>query len=200
MSRVSAGRLARTLMVSDGISGSLLTADSLFAPAVDAVRADAFEGDTAAYHLFKAEAAYYRGQRRTERAYADSARRMLEPALRLQPDDAKRLVHYGVACARLGLATEAIRAGRRAVELLPISGDAVSGPFIQVYLAEIYTLTGERDQAIAMLRALLKAPSWITPAELANDPLWTPLRSHPGFGALIRVQLDGPDRQGRLDS
>ena len=147
MSRVSTGRLARALMTADAISASVISADSIFFPAADAVRADAFEADTGAYYLFKAEAAHYRAQPAVERAYADSARRWLEPQLAAQPDDAKRLVHYGVACARAGRPAEAVRAGRRAVQLLPLTADAASGPFLQTYLAQIYVLTGDLDQA-----------------------------------------------------
>ena len=62
MSRVSTGRLARALMTADAISASVISSDSIFFPASDAVRADAFEADTGAYYLFKAEAAHYRGQ------------------------------------------------------------------------------------------------------------------------------------------
>jgi TolB-like protein/Flp pilus assembly protein TadD/tRNA A-37 threonylcarbamoyl transferase component Bud32 len=184
MSRVSTGRLARALMTADAISASVISSDSIFFPASDAVRADAFEADTGAYYLFKAEAAHYRGQPAVERAYGDSARRWLEPQLQLQPDDAKRLVHYGLASARAGRPADAIRAGRRALELLSPAEDAASGPFIQTYLAQIYTLAGNPDQAVATLRPLLKLPSWITPAELTTDPLWSPLRAHPGFAAL----------------
>jgi tetratricopeptide (TPR) repeat protein len=187
MSRTSTGRLARALMTADAISASVISADSIFFPAADAVRADAFEADTGAYYLFKAEAAHYRGQPAVERAYADSARRWLEPQLAAQPDDAKRLVHFGVACARSGRAAEAVRAGRRAVGLLPLTADAASGPFLQTYLAQIYLLTGQHDQAIATLRPLLTFPSWITPAELTSDPLWAPLRDRPGFASLVAV-------------
>jgi serine/threonine-protein kinase len=187
MSRVSTGRLARALMTADAISASVISADSIFFPATDAVRADAFEADTGAYYLFKAEAAHYRAQPAVERAYADSARRWLEPQLAAQPDDAKRLVHFGVACARAGRAAEAVRAGRRAVELLPLGVDAASGPFLQTYLAQIYLLTGQHDQAIATLRPLLTFPSWITPAELTSDPLWGPLWDRPGFASLVAV-------------
>jgi serine/threonine-protein kinase len=185
MSRVSTGRLARALMTADAISASVISADSLFFPAADAVRADGFEADTGAYYLFKAEAAHYRGESGVERAYADSARRWLQPRLLAQPDDAKRLVHFGLACARAGRKAEALRAGRRAVALLPLAVDAASGPFIQTYLAQIYMLNGDLDKSVATLRPLLTFPSWITPAELTSDPLWAPLRSHPGFASLI---------------
>ena len=186
MSRVSTGRLARSLITADAISASVISSDSVFFPAADAVRADAFEADTGAYYLFKAEAAYYRGRTAIERAYGDSARRWLEPRLQLQPDDAKRLVHYGLASARAGRPAEALRAARRAFELLPPKEDAASGPSIQTYLAQVYMLTGDLDAAVTTLRPLLDMPSWITPTELASDPLWAPLRGHPGFASLTR--------------
>ena len=187
MSRVSTGRLARSLITADAISASVISSDTVFFPAADAVRADAFEADTGAYYLFKAETAYYRGRSAVERAYGDSARRWLEPRLQLQPDDAKRLVHYGLASARAGRPAEALRAARRAFELLPPKEDAASGPSIQAYLAQVYMRTGDLDGAIATLRPLLDIPSWITPAELASDPLWAPLRGHPGFASLTRA-------------
>jgi hypothetical protein len=71
-----------------------------------------------------------------------------------------------------------------ALELLPPAEDARSGRSIQTYLAQIYTLTGDLDQAVTILRPLLTLPSWITPAELTSDPLWSPLRAHPGFATL----------------
>jgi eukaryotic-like serine/threonine-protein kinase len=185
MSRVSTGRLARGLMTADAISASVISSDSLFFPAADAVRADGFEADTGAYYLFKAEVAHYRADPALERAYADSARRWLQPQLLTQPDDAKRLVHYGLASARAGRKADALRAGRRAVALLPLSLDAASGPFIQTYLAQIYLLNGDLDNTVATLRPLLAFPSWITPEELASDPLWAPLKSHPGYASLL---------------
>jgi hypothetical protein len=81
---------------------------------------------------------------------------------------------------------EAVRAGRRAVQLLPVTADAAPGPFLQTYRGQIYVLTGELDQAIATLRPCSPFRRWISPAELTSDPLWTPLRKHPGF-ALVTL-------------
>ena len=72
----------------------------------------------------------------------------------------------------------------RAVRLLPIDRDAVSGPYHESNLARVYMMTGHPDKAIAILERLLKLPGWITPAELRVDPIWAPLRSFPRFRAL----------------
>jgi eukaryotic-like serine/threonine-protein kinase len=184
LTRVSGGRMAQALLIPDAISASLLTSDSTFAAAVDAVRPSSFEGDNARYHLLLAEASAYRGDPAKERAHADSARVLLERQVRRRPDDAKLLARTGIAYARSGRKAEAIRAGRRAVELLPPSRDANSGPFLMTRLAEIYTLVNEPEQALETLEPLLTIPSWITPAELRSDPTWARLRSHPGFARL----------------
>jgi len=141
-------------------------------------------GSSPARHLLLAEAWAYRGDRAAERAHGDSARVLLERQVRDRPDDAKLLAHAGLAYARSGRKAEAIRAGRRAVALLPTSLDAYSGPFVMTRLAEIYTLVNEPDQALDTLEPLLRIPSWISPAELRSDPIWAPLRAHPRFADL----------------
>jgi TolB-like protein/tRNA A-37 threonylcarbamoyl transferase component Bud32/Tfp pilus assembly protein PilF len=184
MTRVSPGRMAQALLIPDAISASLLTSDSVFAAAVDAIRPSSFDGDTARYHLLLAEAGAYRGDRAAERAHGDSARVILERQVRDRPDDAKLLARAGLANARAGRKAEAIRAGRRAAALLPPSLDAYSGPFVMTRLAEIYTLVNEPERALDTLEALLTIPSWISPAELRSDPIWAPLRAHPRFAGL----------------
>jgi tetratricopeptide (TPR) repeat protein len=184
LTRVSGGRLAQALLIPDAISAALLTSDSVFAPAVDAIRPASFDGDTARYHLLRAEAAFYRGDRAAERAHGDSALTLLEPRVRDRPDDAKLLSRAGLAYARAGRKADAIRAGRRAAELLPPSRDANSGPFVLSRLAEIYSLMDEPDESIDTLLPLLGLPGWISPAGLRSDPTWARLRSHPRFGRL----------------
>ncbi|HEU5041360.1 MAG TPA: tetratricopeptide repeat protein, partial [Gemmatimonadales bacterium] len=185
LARTSAGRLAQALSIPDAISASLLTTDSVFAPALAAANVAAFDGDTARYHLVLAEAAAYGGRAAAARAHADTAVRVLTNRLAVQPDDAKLLARLGVAQALAGRKTEAIAAGRRAAELLPPSVDANSGPFVFTHLARTYTIVGEPAQAIAVLEPLLGMPSWISVPELEHDPTWAPLRAHPGFAKLL---------------
>ena len=176
--------MAQALLIPDAISASLLTSDSAFATVVDAIRPSSFDGDTARYHLLLAKAWAYRGDRAAERAHGDSARVLLERQVRARPDDAKLLARAGLAYARSGRKSEAIRAGRRAAALLPPSLDAYSGAFVMTRLAEIYTLVNEPEQALDTLEPLLTTPSWISPAELRSDPIWAPLRAHPRFARL----------------
>jgi len=184
LDRVSAGRLAQALTIPDAISGALLTADTAFTRTLEAIRPASFDGDSARYHLLHAEAAGFRGDRRAERAHADSALSVVERQVRERPDDAKLLARAGVAYARAGRHPEAIRSGRRAAELLPPSRDANSGPYVLTRLAQIYMLAGEHDRALDTLEPLLELPSWLTPALLRSDPTWAPLRTDPRFARL----------------
>jgi serine/threonine-protein kinase len=181
LERIEAGRFAPGLLTGDRISASLVTADTSFRPMLDGLTLAAYAGDSARYHLLKAEAAWFRNDVRAERASADSARLLLEPRRRARPDDEKMLAILALAYSRMGRHQEAIRLGERAAALLPVERDAVSGPFLLSNLAIIYMGAGQPDRAIAILERLLTVPGWITPAELRADPIWTPLRRHPRF-------------------
>ena len=184
LTRVSAGRLAQALTIPDGISGALLTSDSSFTGALEAIRPASFDGDSARYHLLHAEAANFRRDRRAERAHADSALPLLERQVRARPDDAKLVARIGLAYAHAGRGSDALRAGRRAAELLPPSRDANSGPYVLVRLAQIYILTGDNVRALDTLEPLLDLPGWVTPALLRSDPTWSSLRTDPRFARL----------------
>jgi hypothetical protein len=80
---------------------------------------------------------------------------------------------------------EAIREGRRAVELLPIERDALQGPYVQLQLVRIYLLTGEPEQALDQLEPLLHIPFYLSPGWLRIDPAFEPVRTHPRFERLL---------------
>ena len=56
----------------------------------------------------------------------------------------------------MGRQDDAIREGRRAVELKPLSKDATDGAIMLCYLALIYTQVGQTDQAIPLIEQLSK--------------------------------------------
>ena len=113
------------------------------------------------------------------------ARPIAETALREGPTDASRHVILGMILAGLGEKDAAIAEGRRAVQLLPESQDALDGPKMTVALAQIYAWTGETDQALQLIDRSLSTPNGITVPSLALDPMWDTLRDDPRFQALI---------------
>lgn len=115
----------------------------------------------------------------------ERARPIAEKALRESPDDASRHVTLGMILAGLGEKESVIAEGKRAVELLPESQDALDGPKTTVALAQIYAWTGESDQALQLLDRSLSTPNGVTVPFLRLDPIWDPLRSDPRFRALI---------------
>jgi serine/threonine-protein kinase len=110
-------------------------------------------------------------------------------ALSMQPETADR--HLALAFADAGLAgkDDALREGRRAVELMPPGRDALSGSGMLVWLAVIEARVGERDAAFDHLRQALALPSGgsVSAAMLKLDPHWDPLRSDPRFEQLIAL-------------
>ena len=113
------------------------------------------------------------------------ARSIAEKALRESPDDASRHATLGLILAGLGEKDAAIAEGKRAVELLPESQDALDGPKTTVALAQIYAWTGENEEALQLLDRSLGTPNGVTIPFLKLDPIWDPLRSDPRFQALV---------------
>ncbi len=185
LDRVGLGPLSRSVFSTDQIVGPLFSSDSATGPLVDSLRLQGFAGDTMHYYFLKTESALFRERAAAGRGYADSLREVLERGLRTGPGDAYDLHRLAFAYAALGRKVEAVRAARRSVELMPVSRDALIGPYFVVGLARTYMMVGELDRAVETLAPLLDVPSPITRAGLAADPLWAPLRENPGFQKLI---------------
>ncbi|MGH7629235.1 MAG: tetratricopeptide repeat protein, partial [Gemmatimonadales bacterium] len=185
VSRMGLGQFTPGLVSNDQTAHTLFTSDSTSGPVVDALTLSGFTGDTLRYYFLKAESARFRRLAAMERAYADSLRALIQARLRSRPDDPYHHSWLGLAYAALGRKTDAIRAGRRAVEVMPPSRDALQSPYFAVALAQTYMMVDEPDLAIATLEPMLAIPSPITRAALRADPRWAPLREHPRFKKLV---------------
>jgi hypothetical protein len=80
---------------------------------------------------------------------------------------------------------EAIQLGQQAVDVLPVSKDAVQGPDEVATLADIYIMVGEYDRAIDRIEYLLSISSLMSRPLLEVDPLYDPLRDNPRFQQLL---------------
>jgi tetratricopeptide (TPR) repeat protein len=127
-----------------------------------------------------------RGDEPAARAAFTSARRELEQIVRDQPEYAAALCAIGVVDAALGNKEDAVREGHRAIELIPVSKNAIDGGRMIQYLAVIYAWTGDNDRAIERLAEAAKLPgSHVTYGNLRLNPLWDPLRGDPRFEAIV---------------
>ena len=142
--------------------------------------------DTVSYFLTKARIYSLLNQPKFELACYDSARIILENKVQSRPSDPFFHSYLGIAYAGLGRKEEGIREGKKGVELLPVSKDAVDGPGYVQNLAQIYVMVGDYDSAIDQLAYLLSIPSEdISIPYLRIDPTWAPLRNHPRFQKLL---------------
>ncbi len=147
---------------------------------------EAYNNDSAGYYLDKAQVyGLIIGQSRLQRTCYDSARILLEKELELQPENEVLHSQLGMAYAGLGRKSEAIREGKKGVELQPINKYANSGPDRLEGLARIYVMAGEYEAALKEIEYLLSIPSNLSIPLLRLDPGWAPLKSHPRFQKLL---------------
>ena len=127
----------------------------------------------------------YQGDKVKAQAAFETARIVANQLVQESFDDAARHGQLGLILAGLGRKEEAIKEGKRAVELLPEAQDALDGPEVAVVLAQIYAWTGEHDQAFELLDHLRQVPNSLTVPILKLDPAWDPLRKDPRFAKFI---------------
>src|SRR6266498_3825043 len=168
-----------------------LTLQRKFADALQV--AQQFRGETLAYFntapcpkaFLEGRLYLYQGDRMKAQAAFEHARTSAEKLVRDAPGDSTRHGQLGAILAGMGLKEDAIKEGKKAVELLPESQDAFDGPQATAALAEIYVWVGENDEALRLLDHLLRVPAGLTVPLLKLDPVWDPLRKDPRFQALI---------------
>ena len=122
---------------------------------------------------------------KAEAAFA-SARKEVLKTLEKQPDlHPGALSLLGMIDAGLGRKEEALREGRRACQLIPISKDSYRGPDFAVNLAQIYAWTDEKDLAIEQIAAVQDVPHTFSYGLLKLSPIWDPLRGDPRFEKIV---------------
>ena len=134
---------------------------------------------------FEAVAARARGDATVARTAFAAARAEVEKTMPEQPDYAQGLTALGLIDAGLGRKDDAIREGKRAVELVPISKDAIDGTDLILNLAAIYACTGEKDLALKQLAEAARLPSSLNYGWLRLHPDWDTLRGDPRFEKIV---------------
>jgi serine/threonine-protein kinase len=131
--------------------------------------------------------------------YFQDAQPVFEDAVKEAPLSAIRHANLGWLYAFMGRKEDAIREGRRAVELKPESKDAVDGAIVNCYLALIYARVGEKDLAFQLIERLLKTPGAVDSVDYSitiNDLKyrweWDPIRNDPRFQKLVASSTPKP--------
>jgi serine/threonine-protein kinase len=91
----------------------------------------------------------------------------------------------GLIDAGLGRKEEALREGRRAVELIPVEKDAIYGIGMVKYFAMIAAWAGDKDLACEQLAIATRPPTRLLYGELKLLPFWDPLRGDPRFEKIV---------------
>ncbi len=114
-----------------------------------------------------------------------AARAEQEKIVQAQPNYGPALCMLGLIDAGLGRKEEALREGRRAVELLPVEKDSMQGMNMVTYLAMIAAWVGDKDLACEQLAIAIRSASGLSYGQLKLLPFWDPLRGDPRFEKLL---------------
>ena len=123
-----------------------------------------------------------------------AARAEVERTVSEQPNYGPGFAVLGLIDAALGRKEEALREGRHAIELLPITKDSIDGAELVKYLGVIYAWCDEKDLAIQQIAATLRIPSTLSYGNLKLHPYWDPLRGEPRFEKIVADLAPKPER------
>jgi len=112
-------------------------------------------------------------EQKAQLAFA-AARTEQDKIVQTQPDYGPALGVLGVIDAALGRKEDALREGRRAVELLPVERDSINGLHMIENLAVIAAWVGDKDLACEQLARAIRYPNAVSYGELKLSPWWDP--------------------------
>src|SRR5206468_2062937 len=122
-----------------------------------------------------------RGDKQKAQAVFAAARKRVDATWSDKPKDEAYFERVARLDAGLGRKEEAIREALRAVELMSIAKDSVTGPGLVTNLALVYAWTGERDRALDQLKTVATIPAGPSYGDLRFNPCWDSLRGDKRF-------------------
>lgn len=133
----------------------------------------------------KGVAARFKGDEAAARAAFAQARIEVQKSVNAQPNYGPGFTVLALIDAALGRKQDALREGRHATELLPITKDSIDGAELVKYLAVVYAWCGEKDLAVQQIDETLRIPSTLSYGNLKLHPYWDPLRGDPRFEKIV---------------
>jgi TolB-like protein/Tfp pilus assembly protein PilF len=119
------------------------------------------------------------------RAAFAAARTQQEKVVQAQPNYAPAVCVLGVIDAGLGRKEDALREGRRAIELMPVEKESLKGAHMIEYFAIIAAWVGDNDLACEQLAIATRLPGTLSYGQLKLLPYWDPLRGDPRFEKIV---------------
>jgi hypothetical protein len=147
----------------------------------------AFDGDRAWWGQTLSIAHGQQGNMTLARAYADSALAPTRAQVADAPNDGQQHALLGLMLAYSGKTAEGIVEAERAVRLGSTTGNTgeVNQSYLMLLLTRTYLVAGENEKALATIEQLVERPFYVTPAWLALDPTFTPLRGNQRFQRIL---------------
>jgi TolB-like protein/Flp pilus assembly protein TadD len=122
----------------------------------------------------------------------EAARPAIEKLVADSPQSGTRRAQLGLLYAFLGRKDDALREGKRAMELVPITHDIIEGAVVEDFYVLICARLGMTDEAISRIERLLTTPfavdydeASITLSDLRQRWQLDPLRKDPRFQKII---------------
>jgi TolB-like protein/class 3 adenylate cyclase/Tfp pilus assembly protein PilF len=144
----------------------------------DAVRLPKAVGDGLVARLLKDDG--------KARAAFMAARAQQEKIVQAEPNYGPALCSLGLIDAGLGRKEDALREGRRAIELLSVEKDSINGAHMIEYFAIIAGWVGEKDLACEQLAIATQISGFGTSyGRLKLHPYWDPLRGDLRFEKIV---------------
>jgi tetratricopeptide (TPR) repeat protein len=134
--------------------------------------------------ILEAFVARKRGEEERARSIIERAREAKSKEVAEHPNENTPLSELAELDACLGRKEDAVREAERAVELRPISRDAVAGPEFVYSLAKVCATTGDHDRAIQLLGEVASIPAGPSYGQLLM-PTWDELRGDPRFEKIV---------------
>ena len=133
------------------------------------------------------------GQEESGRKYLLNALNQLKKEIIKYTTDPRPFSGLAYVHARLGNKDEAIKAGLKATELLPVSRDAMFGTFYKTFLTEVYALVNDKEKALEGVEYLSTIPAGLHYGQLKSDRIWDSIRGEPRFKAVLNELASNPD-------
>ena len=127
----------------------------------------------------------YKNEPALSKKYFESAENELLKKLKAAPQDERLHSSIGIVYAGLGMRDKAVAEGKKGIELLPLEKEAYRGYYRQLDMAIIYTLIGDKNNALKQIDFILSIPGDFSVPLLKLDPVYDSLRSLPVYKAII---------------